>query len=249
MNTQLEQLLSKAQYYTPSKKVELAAGETKTVKFQGLNASRYGVNRLSIGGTGLDHVTATLAFNNGRDAKIEETSLSALRKLFLARSLRGALIIEKGTELFVTLTNTDGNGHTVNISLIGYDDVHLEQKMTSYQDNGVEFPSPEFVYITKEIASGVGQQRFSVNLPAYKLRLYRMAASTTGNQDEIQLSIRQDRTRIKPEVYLSQINDEFEDKDIILPATLQAHTPFDLFVTNTGGGSHRVSFIAECYRI
>ncbi|WP_020402802.1 hypothetical protein [Gracilimonas tropica] len=249
MNTQLEELLSKAKYYTPAKKVELAAGETKTVRFQGLNAKRYGVNRLAIGGTGLDYVMATLAFNNGRDKKIDETSLSALRKLFLARSLRGALIVEKATELFVTLTNTDNTAHTVNVQLIGYDDEHLMHKMDSYEANGIEFPQPEFVYITKTIASGVGQQRFSVNLPSHKLRLYRMAVSTTGTEDEIQLSIRQDRTRIKPEVFLSQINDEFEDKDIILPATLQAHTPFDLFVTNTGAGAHTVSFIAECYRV
>lgn len=249
MNNQLEQLLSQAQYYTPSRKVTLAAGESKTVTFQGLNAKRYGVNRLTIGGTGLSDVTATLAFNNGRDKKIENVQLSALRRLFLARSLRGALIIENGTELFVTLTNNGATGHTINLQLIGYDDAHLTHKMQSYQANNLNFPAPEFVYITKTIASGIGQQRFSVNLPSYGLRLYRMAASTTGDEDEIQLSIRQDRTRIKPESFLSQLNDEFEDKDIILPATLQPQTPFDLFVTNTGGTNHTVSFIAECYRI
>lgn len=249
MNSQLEQLLEQAQYYTPSKTVTLGAGSSQALTFTGLNGQPYGVNRLLPGGTGLDQVTATLAFNNGRDKRFEDVQLATLRTLFGARSLRGAIIIGRGTNVQVTLTNNDTVSHQVNFSLIGYDSAQLQQKQQSYQDSGLEFPKPEFVYITETIPAGAGQQRFSVNLPAYRLRLYRMAASTTGPEEEIRLSIRQDKTRIKPEVFLGQLNDEFRQKDIILPRTLASHTPFDLFVTNTGSAAHQVSFLAECYRI
>ncbi|MFH5833734.1 hypothetical protein [Halalkalibaculum sp. DA384] len=249
MNTQLEQLLQQAQYYTPSKTITIESGKTNTLIFTGLNGNAYGVNRMLPGGSGLSQITATVAFNNGRDKRFEDVQLETLRNLFLARSLRGAIVIERGTEVIVTLTNNDSSDHQVNFSLVGYDSAHLHKKQASYRANGVKFPEPEFVYITETINAGVGQQRFSVNLPAYKLRLYRMAASTTGTDSEIRLSIRQGRTRIKPEVFLQQLNDEFRDKDIILPRTLQAHTPFDLFVTNSGASAHQVSFLAECYRI
>lgn len=253
MNKQLEKLLQDAEYYTPAKTVTLdAAGGSNdevTLRYTGLDGRRYGVNRFLPGGTGLDHIKATASFNNGRDDKFEDVQLGALRSLFQARTLRGALPIDKGTELFITLKNTDTSSHEVNFQIVGYDDAHMQQKIDSYADNGATFPEPEFVYITETIPSGSGQQKFTVNLPSYPLRLYRMAANTNGNEDEIKLSIRQERTRIKPEVFINQLNDEFRDKDIILPRTLKPSTAFDLYVTNTGTSSHEVSFIAECYKI
>lgn len=249
MNKQLDELLKKASYYTPSKQTTLGAGATKSLTFTGLNGKPFGVNRILPGGTGLEQITATIAFNNGRDKVFEDVSLAALRNLFTSRSLRGAIEIERGTKVEVELINNDAAEHSPIVSLVGYDDAHLQQKKESYESNNVPFPKPEFVYITESIASGVEQQRLSVNLPSYKLRLYRMAASTTGTDEEIRLSVRQGQTRIKPQVFLPQINDEFRDMDIILPQTLQAHTPFDLFVSNTGASSHTVSFIAECYKL
>lgn len=249
MNKQLDQLLKEASYYTPSKRVTLGADQTKSLTFTGLNNKSFGVNRILPGGMGLDHITATIAFNNGRDKRIEDVSLGALRNLFLSRSLRGAIEIERGTKVNVELTNNDSEEHSAILSLVGYDKAHLQQKKESYNKNNVPFPKPEFVYITETVESGIKERRLRVNLPSYKLRLYRMAVSTTGTEEEIRLAVRQGQTRIKPEVYLPQINDEFRDMDIILPQTLQANTPFDLFVTNSGPSSHYISFIAECYKL
>lgn len=251
MNTQLDELLKEAQYYTPSKTVTIAAGDEKTVKFIGLNSRRYGVNRILPGGDSLTEVTATVKFNNGRDTKFEDIHLQTLRNLFLNRSLRGAFEIKDSTEMLVTLKNNGDGDNTVNLQLIGYDNAHLQKKQDQYSDNGRKFPQPEFVYIPRtEVSAGATQERIQVDLPAYKLRLYRLAIGTEDTGDNLLVSIKQDQVRIKPEVYLNQINDEFSNMDIILPQTLQAHTPLDLFVTNNDGvNPHHISLLAECYKI
>lgn len=250
MNKQLQALLDKgAQYYTPSRTLTLEADAEETLRFSGLNANRYGVNRFMIGGDGLTDVIATASFNNGRDDKFEDVQLQALRNLFLSRSLRGALVIDDGNEMFLTLKNQGSTERTVNVELIGYDSEHLQEKIEQYRGSDSRLPEPEFIYTTQTIPAGSTQRRISISVPSYPLRLYRMAISS-DSEDNIRVSIRQDRTRIKPEVFLSQINDEFRDKDIILPTTLDAHVPFDLFVTNTDeADNHTISFIAECYKI
>lgn len=246
----VDQLLEKgAQYFTPARTVELAAGQSKVVTFTGLNSRRYGVNRFLVAGTNLTEVTATAKFNNGKDTKFEDIQLQTLRNLFLHRSLRGAFIIGDSTEMFLTLTNNGTGSNTVNVQLVGYDDVHLQHKQDERKARGVEFPQPEFVFASETITAGATAQRISIKLPAFPLRLYRIAASSDA-PNQLLISFRQDQTRIKPEVFLTQVNDEFLDMDIILPQNLQANIPFDLFVKNLdGANTHTLSFLAETYKI
>lgn len=251
MNTQLDELLKKAQYYTPSKTVTLAAGADKTINFTGLNSRRYGVNRILPGGSSLTDVVATVSFKNGDNTKFKEVHLQTLRNLFLNRSLRGAFEIEDSTKMQVKLKNYGGAENTVNVELIGYDNEHLQKKQDQYKENGKQFPKPEFVYIPRtQVAADANEVRLSVDLPAYKLRLYRIALGTEDTGDNLRVSMKQDQVRIKPEVYLDQINDEYRSMDIILPQTLQAHTPFELFVTNEDAANpYHISMLAECYKI
>jgi hypothetical protein len=251
MNKQLDELLNEASYYTPSKRVTLEANETKLLTFTGLSGKPYGVNRFLPGGTGLDHITATIAFNNGRDKRIEDVSLSVIRNLFLTRSLQGAIDIERGTEAQIELTNKDTTDHTVSIELIGYDTAHLQKKKASYEANCVPFPQPEFVYLPDTtINANANSIRLPIQMPAYQLRMMRMAMASNDAGDNLTVSIRQGNVKIKPEVYISQINDEFSNMNIILPQILEANTPFDLYVSNADPNNpYQLSMLAECYRI
>ncbi|TYP92088.1 hypothetical protein LX73_2335 [Fodinibius salinus] len=255
MKNSKEQLIKKASYYTPAKSVELdasgGANDEQTIKFTGLDNELYGVNRFLAGGTGLNEVVATASFNNGRDDKFEEIHLNCLNQLFMNRSLRGALPIQRGDEMFLTLKNTGANPHIVNTEIIGFDDFQLQQKRQKYESNGGQFPKPEFVYLKNTtIPAGTTKSKFSISLPSYKLRLYRMAFATDDPGQNLTVAIRQARKKIKPEVYISQLNNEFKNMDIILPQTLAASTPFDLFVSNAdGANSYQLSMLAECYKI
>lgn len=251
MNTQLDQLLKEATYFTPSKTVTLAADAETTIKFSGHNSNRYGVNRFLAGGSGLDEIVATASFNQGNDDKFVNIHLGCLNTLFENRSLRGAFEIGANTDMYLTLKNTGAAEHTANVQLIGYDDKHLEKKEQQYEGRDIPFPKPEFVFLPNtQIPAGADSVRYSINLPAYKLRLYRLAFGTNDNADNLSISIRQGSTRIKPEVFISQANSEFKNMDIILPQTLQAHTPFDLFVSNADGANpYQLSMLAECYKL
>ncbi|PKD43754.1 hypothetical protein [Rhodohalobacter barkolensis] len=247
---QIDQLIENgAQYFTPARTVEIPGGESRTITFSGLSSRRYGVNRFIVAGTSMTKILATAKFNNGKDTKFENIQLAAIRNLFLNRSLRGAFTIDDSTEMYLTLTNTDSQAHTVNVQLVGYDDAHLQHKQEEYQNRGLPFPNPEFVFVSKEVAAGATAQRISVALPAYPLRLYRISVASDAD-NQLLMSFRQDQVRIKPEVFVSQINDEFQNMDIILPQNLQANVPFDLIVTNLdSANAHRFSFLAETYKI
>lgn len=246
---QLDQLIDNgAQYFTPTRTVELPANESKTVTYSGLNSRRYGVNRFLVAGTSLTEVTATAKFNNGKDTKFEDIQLATLRNLFLNRSLRGAFVIDDATEMHLTLTNHSGQSQTVNLQLVGYDDIHLQSKVDEYKRRGLTFPEPEFVFLSAEVDAGISSQQFSIPLPAYPLRLYRIAISSDANE-HLLMSFRQDQVRIKPESFVSQINDEFLNMDIILPQNLQSNIPLDLYVRNLDSSSHRFSLLAETYKI
>jgi hypothetical protein len=251
MNKQLDELQQVASYYTPSKTVTLAAGEEKDIIYRGLNSRRYGVNRILVGGTSLTDVVATASFNNGRDKKFENVHLSTLRTLFFHRSLRGAFEIGDSTEMKLTLKNLGAGENTVNVMLVGYDDAHLQLKQDQYAENQCAYPQPEFIYIEHTaVPAATQKRRISVKLPAYPLRLYRMAMGVDDAGDNLLVSVRQDQVLIKPEIFVDQLNDEFSNMDIILPQTLQAHTPFDLYVTNTSPDTaYHVSLLAECYKL
>ncbi|MGM0587079.1 MAG: hypothetical protein ACQETE_01575 [Bacteroidota bacterium] len=241
-------LLEEASYYTPSETVDIASGSSYTMKFSGRKGYRFGVNRILPGGTNLNEVTAIVRNNNGRDTVIPEVQLAALRQLFRARSLRGAIIVESGSEIEIELKNNGAGTNKVSIMLNGYDGPHLEEKIRPYREAGLDYPQPQFLTANVALSTGTSEQREAISLPSYPVRMYRMAL-VSEDETEVRVSMRQDKTRIKDNVYASQINDEFEDMDIILPQTLQAAVPFDLFLSNDGAQTRNVSYLAEAYRI
>jgi len=245
------ELIKQAVYYTPSQQVTVPANGTATATFQGYNGNLYGLNRFLIGGSSLSSilVTAQMKNSDGELTLFKNIQLNVLQELFLSHSLRGAYPIEEQTLLDLTFTNTSGADIDVNMELVGYSKVQLENLKKKYECNNAIFPKPIFIYAQQSIAASATDSIVKVTLPASKLRLYRMALKSDSDAD-IQVKIRHNRTYIKPLVYLSQINDEFKNLDIILPIDLDPTTPFELFVTNLDGvNAHTVSFLAETYKV
>jgi len=248
MNTKLEKLLDKASYYTPSETVEIEANSTAEIEFSGLNSERYGINRILIGGTGLDKINCVMDTNNGRSTIIPETRLATVRNLFLFRSIEGAMIIEKGSHARVLLTNNDNQKHTVNFQLVGFDTAHLQQKIEAFESRDLSFPEVDFITLQKMIPANSERLEVSVEMPVFRTRLYRIAMSSEDG-DSILVSISQDGSVIKDSVFLSQINDEFKNKRIILPRTLKAKEPFDVSFSNLSDVDINVSLIGETYKL
>lgn len=252
------ELIKQAVYYTPSQSVTVGSGLTSYLTFQGYDGDLYGLNRILIGGASLSslQVTASILYGkgtvtmfggNGSSASANPIQANAIQNLFKARSLRGAYPIEEQTELQLAITNTSGASITANFSIVGYSKVQFENQKRSYAAQGLLYPQPYIISCQDAVPAGATDYEIPIILPKQTLRLYRMAMGSDSDAN-ITLSIRQNRTYIKPTVYLSQINDEFTYMDIILPIEINSRLPFRLYVNNLDGvNAHTVSFIAETY--
>jgi len=245
------ELIQKGKYFTPAQQITVPANGSISVDFQGYNGRIYGLNRFIIGGSSLESILATAKLINtdGKTTIFENIQLNVIQQLFLARSLRGAFIIEPQTQLELTLTNVTGADIDVNVELAGYSDVQLNNLKAQYECKGASFPKPVLVSTKVDVAAGATDSIAKLSLPASKLRLYRMALRSDSDAN-IQVKVRYNKYYIKPLVYLSQINDEFKHMDMILPIDLESTTPFELYLTNLDGAAlHTVSFLAETYKV
>lgn len=248
-----QDLIKSAAYYTPAQLVTLAAGASQDITFTGLNGNRYGLNRMLFGGANLENIQVTAKLNKGRQTIIEDVQAAALRQLFLNRSLRGAFVIDPGTQLEITLTNNGAASQTVNAEIAGYTEEHLKYMEQQYSCKQLPFPKPYLVYGSDTVPAGNPSYRISMVLPAFPIRLYRMAVSSDspGNLTAtVDMSTGKSKTTVKPEVFIDQINDEFNTMDIIKPVDLEASVPFEFYLKNLDGANdHTFSFVAECYQV
>ena len=240
-----------ALYYTPSVTLTVPANGSVSSDLQGYNANLYGLNRILIGGSNLSSINVSAELNGepGNPTILEPVQANALQNLFAYRSLKGAIPIKNRTNLHLTLENTSATDQTVNVQIIGYTQEHYNALKSSYQARGSKFPEPYFVQGQLTLNAGATNAKLAITLPAAKLRLTRMALGSDSDSD-IMLKIRQDKHYIKPQVFLSQINDEFRDMDIILPYDLEPRKPFEIYFDNLDTvNPHTVSFIAETYKV
>ena len=248
------QLIQQGVYYTPTIQKTVAAGATESFTFQGYNAQLYGLNRILprlVSGNPYDFlVTAKILYSQGPTTLFENVSMDALQAMFAARSLRGALFIEEQTELEIDVQNTSGTDAVVNMQILGYDSVQLGQVQQQYAIQNKPYPRPLFISAPNtSIAASAVSTVVSVTLPKQRLRLYRMAMGSDSPQS-LSLKIRQNTVYIKPQVLVSQINDEFKYMDIILPIELDSRIPFRLYVDNLDTvNAHNLSFLAETYMV
>lgn len=241
----------RAVYYTPAVTLDVPAGGSATTDLQGYNSGLYGLNRILIGGSNLSSINVSAELNGepGNPTILEPVQANALQNLFAYRSLKGAIPIKNRTNLHLTLSNTSASTIKVNVQIVGYTAEHYHALKDSYQARGITFPQPYFVQGQITLAAGATNSKLAITLPAAKLRLTRMALGSDSDSN-IMLKIRQDKHYIKPQVFLSQINDEFRDMDIILPYDLEPRKPFEIYFDNLDGANpHTVSFIAETYKV
>lgn len=243
------QLIEQGKYYTPSQLVTVPANGTATATFQGYNGNKYGLNRFIIGGSSLEsiEVTATLLQGVNEPTLFSKVQANCLQQLFLYRSLRGAFIIPEQIRLQLSFTNTSGTDIQINVQLVGYTSLQLDNQLNLYKQKCVDFPKPLLLSANASIAAAADDQLVTVTLPSQKLRMYRMAIRSDSDSNLL-VKIRQEDTYIKQQIFISQINDEFNDMDIILPFDINSNVPFQLYFTNLdGANAHEVTFLAETY--
>ncbi|HYW94662.1 MAG TPA: hypothetical protein VE870_03680 [Bacteroidales bacterium] len=248
------QLIQQGVYYTPNVQQSVGSGATETFTLQGYRGLQYGLNRILIGLDGGNlydfEVTAKILYNQGTTILFSSITADAIQNMFLARSLRGPFIIDEQTNLEIDVKNTSGTSQVVNVEILGYADVQLQNLRAEYAAQGKALPRPYLLGITiTSIPAGTSNKQITVTLPRQFLRLYRMSIGSDA-PNSLSVKIRQNTTYIKPQVLASQINEEFKHMDIILPVQLDSRIPFQLFVDNLDTvNAHNISFFAETYMV
>lgn len=232
--------------YNPSKRVKIPANDKISFELEGRGANSFGITRIIPGGANLSSIKADLVLNNEYHI-LKDAHLSTIKQLFKSKSLLAPYIIQQNNTLEVTLYNPTGNAESVNIQLNGLDTPALNKLVGEYESKGLKMPVPMFLYASDEIDAGAIGQSVDIKTKSVDLNLVRMAVGTSNDVD-ISLSLKSFNESIKNEVYVDQINDEYESDYSSPPIKVGKNTPFSLLVSNDNLGSARqLSFIGETY--
>ena len=72
-------------------------------------------------------------------------------------------------------------------------------------------------------------------------------AMSSNQPGAITASMKVYNTTVRDEVFLEQVNDEFNDKYINVPFVVGSNVPFDVYASNYGAQPAEVSFLCESY--
>lgn len=237
--------------YNPSKKVTVPANDSVIISLQGRGANAFGFNRILPFGSDLSVIEASFTLNEDYNLIKADTpiQLSAIRQLFLRKSLLAPFIIQQNNKLVVTLTNTSGADQDVNIELLGYDTPALNKLVTAYEDKGIKRPVPVFLYAKGEVAANSANVSIPIPTKSADVEIVRAAIKTDDDPD-MSVTLQYFNEAIKNQVFVQQFNDEYEDAYSIVPIRVGGNSPLRLLASNTDqANANTLSFIAEAYVI
>lgn len=236
----------RAQIFNPVQDFTVPAGQSVVKEYRGLSGKEFGVNRFNIGCASPENILVKAVLNNEL-VLFQNVHLSALRTLFLHRSLLAPFIIRENNTLELTLTNIGSSTIDANVQLLGFDHVALAELRAFNERTGKVLPKPAFLFGHDTVNALTTRKRIPIQEKATTVVFARMALGSTIEADT-RVSIDVNNDTIKKEVFLSQLNDEFLSMQALVPFEIGSRIPFDLLVTNKNNANAiQVSFIAEGY--
>ncbi|WP_409029447.1 hypothetical protein [Gracilimonas sediminicola] len=237
--------------YNPSKKVTVPGNDSVVLSLKGRGANAFGFNRILPFGSDLSVIEASFTLNEDYNLIKADTpiQLSAIRQLFLRKSLLAPFIIQQNNELLVTLTNTSGTDQEVNIALLGYDTPALNKLIAAYDEKGIKRPTPVFLYAKGEVAADSANVSIPISTKSVDVEIVRAAIKTDDDPD-MSVTLQYFNEAIKNQVFVQQFNDEYEDAYSIVPIRVGGNSPLRLLASNTDqANANTLSFIGEAYVI
>jgi hypothetical protein len=239
-------------YYSPSAVSTIANAAIADQEFRGLSADLFAFNKINIGcddPSKLNLIKVTAKLDEGRKTIFSDVHLLALQRLLKDRTLLGGFLIEASRKLVLSVTNNSGAQRVISIDLNGYDAPQYHAKVEKYEERGHPYPEPEFLYATATIQAGAVRQRVPINIPESATNLYRIAISSTSD-DNLQVAFKVDNKELIPNRFVSAINDQFVNKEIVHPFLIDKRVPFEAQITNLdGANNYEISIICEAYKV
>jgi len=232
--------------YNPAKTVNVPGNGSATITLNGRGANAFGFVRILPFGSDLSVIEADFTLNEDYNI-IKDVQLSVVRQMFLRKELLAPYIIKKNNDLLIELRNTSGNDQEVNIQLLGYDTPALNKLQSEYQKQDLKQPTPIFLYAKGEIQADGNNIPIEIKTKSVDINLVRAAIKSDGDND-LKVTLQLFNESIKNQVFVQQINDEYENNYSLVPIVVGKNSPFRLLVTNNDIANPKtVSFLGEAY--
>jgi hypothetical protein len=232
--------------YNPAKSVQVAPGEHGEIRMNGMGGESFGVRRILPYSQDMNKIMVSARLNEDTYL-FRGVQLAVVYELFRSISgLYAPFIIQKNNSIVFELENTDSSGQLVNIQLVGYDQYAMGKLKRAYQQIGAQMPVPRFLYGHASVAAGQVNADLGVKSKSVDVEVRRMAMSS-DRPENITASMKVYNTSIRNELFIQQLNDEFDGQYANVPFIVGANVPFDVFASNANSQPAEVSFLCESY--
>jgi len=231
--------------YNPSKALELSAGGSGQIIMNGMGGECFGIRRILPYSQDMNKTMVSARLNE--DLYIfRDVQLSVVHILFKSiDGLFAPFVIQKNNNIVFELENKSTTKQTVNIQLIGYDQYAMSKLHRAYGQIGAPIPSPRFLYGHNTVPAGGINADLGVKSKSVDVEVRRMAMSS--DHSGVTASMKVYNTTVRNELFIEQINDEFDGRYANVPFIVGSNVPFDVYATNLNGQTASVSFLCECY--
>lgn len=237
---------AKSTPYNPARRITIPGNGEEPVLLQGKSAGLFGFTRILPYCSNMMGITVTAELNN-EFTIFKDVHLATIRQFFLNNELLGPYVIQEEQDLLLTLKNTTGGDLDANVQILGYDAPAMERLKSLYSQRGIPMPKPNFLYANEEIAADATNQVVEVPTKSVDLDLVRMAIRTS-NDDDISASLQIYNETVKNQLFVQQINDEFDGGYQKVPIPVKKKVPFSILASNSDAGNARdFSFLGEAY--
>lgn len=239
----------RAHDYAPAETITIADGATETMEFRGRSGDAFAFDRLTVGGD-YEGLTVTAKTNTGTTVLFAGAHLSALRRLFLRRRLRGLLEVNEGNRLELDVTNRSGSESTVCVQLGAYSTRRgLEAQRECLRSAYGYVPRPKLVSAFASIPAGASAQRVKIEQRPSTIYFWRwmVAADDEAALDSWRVKLRVYERTVREEVFASQIKDQFTDGETSRPYVVAPKTPMQVIVDSDAQADLGFSALFEGY--
>lgn len=233
--------------YNPSKSVSLAAEGTGEIKMNGMGGDVFGIRRILPFAPEMNKIKVSARLNE--DLYIfRDVLLSTVHTLFKSiDGLFAPFVIQKNNHIVFELENLATSSQAVNIQIIGYDQFAMSNLRQAYDRLGSAMPTPRFLYGHATVQAGAVNVDLGVRSKSMDVEVRRIAMSADSNEDSIMSSMRVYNNTIRKDVFIRQVNDEFDGAYANVPFIVGSNVPFTIYASNTAASAVQVSFLCESY--
>jgi len=231
--------------YNPSKSLELLAGDTGEIIMNGMGGESFGIRRILPFAQDMNKIMVSARLNEDL-YMFRDVQLSVVHTLFKSiDGLFAPFIIQKNNNIVFELENKAASKQSVNIQLIGYDQYAMSKLRSAYGQIGSPVPVPRFLYGHASVPAGGINADLGVKSKSVDVEVRRIAMSS--DRPDITASMKIYNTTVRSELFIDQINDEFDGQYANVPFIVGSNVPFDVYASNLNLQVASVSFLCESY--